>query len=190
MMLLRTFQAYPALQAELRRWVPAEDTPSISAPMSLGHRPEFGECAHECVLFPSYSRGAPAELERLVPEEYRQFLRLTNGLFIYCMSFFGWPRPQPTLQCHNLVTANRFWARAYKRLPDGVVHIGSRWHASDENLGYFMSAEGCIYAFTKTGGRITTWANLNDLFLEELPPARELYENGQQQLATIRRQRA
>lgn len=190
MNLLRSFQPYPALQAELRRWILDPDFPCITEPTNFGHRPDFGECAHECRLFPPYCHGAPAELELLVPESYRNLLRVTNGFVLYCMSFFGWIHVQPTFQCHSLVSANRFWINEYKRLPEGVIHIGSRTYSWTENLGYFMTPRNQFYAFRKSGEKIAEWGSLDDLFRAELPIARELYEDTKKRLAVALRKRA
>lgn len=190
MNLLRSFQHYPALQAELRRWVSDPDLSCITEPTSFGHRPDFGECAHECMIFPPYRHGAPPQLESLVPKLYGSFLHVTNGLFLYCMSFYGWTHVQPTSQCHSLVTANQFWINGYKRLPEGAIHIGSRTYSWSENLGYFMTQRGEFYALTKAGEKIAEWGSLDDLFRAEIPNARDLYENTQKRLADAIRKHA
>lgn len=108
------------------------DFPCITEPTNFGHRPDFGECAYECRLFPPYRHGAPAELESLVPQSYHHLLRVTNGFFLYCISFFGWTHVQPTYQCHSLVTANRFfWSRPPPAR--GVPLRGQRLHFMDIN---------------------------------------------------------
>ena len=122
-------------------------------------------------------------MESLLPESYRNFLRVTNGMFLYCMSFFGWTRVQPTFQCHSLVTANQFWINGYARLPKDVVHIGSRKYSWTENVGYFMTPQNEFYAFRKSGENTAQWGGLDALLRAELPIARELYEDTKKRLA-------
>jgi hypothetical protein len=76
-------------------------------------------------------------------------------------------------QCLDISTANQHWIHEYN-IDKSLFHFGGRHYSDELNCGFFMSNEGTIFSYLKTGEVVGNWNSLEEFFRSEISATIEL----------------
>jgi hypothetical protein len=164
--------AYPAalraIKRQARRYLP-EGARLTGGTLRVLPQPWIAPESWGLVLFAPARKAALARQHDL-PDFCLRFLAAMNGAFVHELSLFGLPGPldRSSLQCHDLQTANRHWARGY-RGAEGLHFGASPWN-DRENVGYFF-AKRRFRALRPNGTCVGTWTSFSALLDDEVARA-------------------
>lgn len=170
----------------------------------ISHRPRIGTEAYACVIFPGVEPEVVTRYEEIqrsigsdgfeIPTAYRNVLSRLNGAWMFQLSVFGLPPSMcqypPLLdrtahQPLDLGTANSDWRRKYAADPE-QFHFGSSQFSAEENIAYFLNANGSVTAMLRGGHKVWDWPSIEGFLNAELPRAESQFAEFETSMAAVR----
>lgn len=163
---------YEWLAKELERLFDVQGGLNHQGTLNIGLNPKYGPCYSACVVHGPLV-GPVDDLP--IFEPYVQVLRRFNGASLHAITLYGIPEEQSNQRrCLSLISANRFWINAFRKLPPASFHFGSRTYSWDENLGYFYDTSLRVFSARKCGEIVGSWPTIEIMLRNEWDIAREL----------------
>lgn len=140
---------YPAISAQCHKYIENNSKIDENNNINIFHRPWVAPQNWGIKLFESVNskwiKDFKTRTEKSIPDFYKDFLKISNGGFIYDLSLYGLPPSIYTkgvlsrsmLQCHDLTSANNNWIVEYD-IDRNSFYFGGRAHTFEENVGYFF----------------------------------------------------
>jgi len=167
----------------------------------LSRRPRIAPEAYACVIFPGVVREVAARYEALqhstgnqnfeIPAIYRSVLLRLNGAWIFQLSLYGLPpsmcQTPPVLdrsarQPLDLGTANRQWRMRYSA-DQKHFHFGSGPYSPQENVAYFLEADGSVISLLPGGKRVSEWHSIEAFLRAEISRTESEYPEFEDRMA-------
>lgn len=151
----------------------------------VAKRPWIAPKNYLLTIFPGLSDGEIRAYESIVgitiPNSYAEVLNAIGGCFCFGLSLYGIPRSmlrvpplldRSTAQPLDLSTAVNSWSRKFIGEP-GWFHFGDRHYSASENVGYFMTENGKVFALLKVGRKVGEWNLFPEFLSDELRASEE-----------------
>jgi hypothetical protein len=173
----------------------------------ISRRPKIGPEAYACVLHQGltddmvgqYLQSYTARSGRnfVLAESYRKVLTVLNGGWVYKLCLYGIPPSmcsdppflnRSTRQPLDIGEADRSWSVDYKPAP-GQLHFGSSPFSWEENLGYFLKADGSVDALRKGGSIFRSWGTMRDCLTDEIRRNEEAFPQHEERWFSLNQER-
>jgi hypothetical protein len=152
----------------------------------VGNKPEVAPQYYQIVFWSGVNdqiiEQYTDKFDLVFPEKYKEILKYFNGVSVVGLDIFGIPKSilnEPALldrssrQCLDISTANQHWIHEYN-IDKSLFHFGGRHYSDELNCGFFMSNEGTIFSYLKTGEVVGNWNSLEEFFRSEISATIEL----------------
>lgn len=178
---------YPAISSQCHKYLENNSKIDDNNTINIFHRPWVARQNWGIKLFDpiksSWTKEFKTRTQKEIPDFYKDFLKITNGGFIYDMSLYGLPPTiykngllsRSVLQCHDLTSANNNWIVEYEIEKD-CFHFGGRAYTFDENVGYFYKNNEII-CLQNSGEIIGKWKDFNDFLNDEIGKAEKMMKD-------------
>lgn len=178
---------YPAISHQCYRYIENNSKIDENNNINIFHRPWVAPQNWGIKLFDSvkskWIKDFKTRTEKSIPDFYKDFLKISNGGFIYDLSLYGLPPSiytkgvlsRSVLQCHDLTSANNSWIVEYDIDKDSF-YFGGRAYTFDENVGYFYKKNEILCA-RKNGEIIAKWNDFNDFINDEVKEAEKMMQD-------------
>ncbi|GEO02950.1 hypothetical protein AAE02nite_06140 [Adhaeribacter aerolatus] len=175
---------YPAIAHQCLKYIENNSNIDNNNTIKIFHRPWLAPQNWGIKLFEpiriSWNKDFQERTNRVIPDFYEDFLKTTNGGFIYDLSLYGLPPSlynsgllsRALLQCHDLTSANNSWIINYE-IEREHFHFGGRAYTFDENVGYFYRKDEII-SIRQNGETINKWYDFNGFLKDEIEKAEEM----------------
>ncbi|PIQ21577.1 MAG: hypothetical protein COW65_08300 [Cytophagales bacterium CG18_big_fil_WC_8_21_14_2_50_42_9] len=172
---------YPSIASQSLKYIENNSNIDDNNNINIFYRPWVGPKNWGIKLFDpiknSWIKDFQERTNKIIPDFYIDFLKTTNGGFIYDLSLYGLP---PSLytngllsrtipQSHDLISANNSWIVNYE-IEKEHFYFGGRAYTFDENVGYFYKNDEIII-IRKNGETINKWYNFNNFLSDEIDKA-------------------